>query len=506
MVVPRLSMSIPLCPPIGIAYLAGSLRKANLDVRCVDALGEAPFQHIVLDNPNFVTYGLSVAQIAERVGTADVIGISVIFSNGWPLAKTIAQAVRKNNPGALIVLGGEHVTAVPEFCLEDCPEADVCVRGEGEETLIELVSAHEQGRALASVRGIVFRGPSGASRTEKRARIRTVEQIPWPAWDLVPIETYLDNEFGYGINPGRTIPLVATRGCPYQCTFCSSPQMWTTLWRPRDPEDVLREIGHYIEHYGAQNVDFYDLTAVINRDWLVKFCNGIIERKWKITWQMPAGTRSEILDAEVLALMRDSGVNFLTYAPESGSEETLKLIKKKIGLTRMVSSMRAAVKCGIKVKMNLIFGFPHETHRQVIECFSFIKDAALIGVHDAVINSFAPYPGSELFKQLYQEGKVRDGMTGRQITVMDESYFLSLAHELTNAESYSAHMSSRALTFYKLAGLTWFYGLSFLVRPYRLLRLIINLITRKEETRLDASLGQIRNRLFNPKVAVKSGA
>ncbi|MBI2362340.1 MAG: radical SAM protein [Elusimicrobia bacterium] len=253
------------------------------------------------------------------------------------------------------------------------------------------------------------------------------------------------------------------------------------------------------EKYGARNIDFYDLTAVVKRDWLVEFCNGIIERGWKITWQMPAGTRSEALDAEVLDLMLRSGVNHLTYAPESGSELSLKMIKKRIGLKKMVGSMRDAVRAGIKVKMNLIFGFPHETPRDILDSFAFIKDVAVIGVHDLIINSFMPYPGSELFNQLHQEGKVRDSGTGRVISALDEAYFFSLANELSSSDSYAPAISNRQLSLFKVAGLSWFYGLSFLFRPYRLVRVLLNFLQRKEETRLDASLGQLRDRLVSRK-------
>ncbi|MBI2362339.1 MAG: cobalamin B12-binding domain-containing protein [Elusimicrobia bacterium] len=237
MVVSRWAMASPLCPPIGLAYLAGSMRKAGLAVRCVDALGEAPFKHTLLEDPNFMTYGLTVPEIAEKVGRADVIGVSVIFSNGWPVAKRIVRAIRAANPDALIVLGGEHVTAVPEFCLSDCPEADVCVRGEGEETLVELVRAHDEGRDLSGVAGLAVRKDGAPGRTAERGRIRALDDIPWPAWELVPLETYLSNELGFGINPGRTVPMLATRGCPYQCTFCSNPQMWTTRWQARSAQE-----------------------------------------------------------------------------------------------------------------------------------------------------------------------------------------------------------------------------------------------------------------------------
>ncbi len=112
--------------------------------------------------------------------------------------------------------------------------------------------------------------------------------------------------------------MLATRGCPYSCTFCSSPDMWTTRYYARSPASVVDEIADYVERYGISNVDFEDLTAFINRDWILAFCAELVRRDLHISYQLPSGTRSEALDAEVLAPLWRSGCRNLTYAPESG--------------------------------------------------------------------------------------------------------------------------------------------------------------------------------------------
>lgn len=496
MVVPKWAHASSICPPLGLAYVAASIRKAGFEVRCVDALGEAPFQRIVLDNPNFLTYGLSTPEIVERVGKCDILGFSLMFSHDWPVAKSIIQAVRKANPHLTIVCGGEHITAVPEFCLDDCPEIDICVMGEGEETIVELLRALNGDGRPEDISGIVYRSENGLTRTPPRARIRKLEEIPWPAWDLFPLETYLANELGYGVNPGRTVPILASRGCPFECTFCSNPKMWTTRWQARDTEDVIREMQFYIDHYGAQNFDFYDLTTIVRKDWIKEFCQKIIGRKWDITWQMPAGTRSEALDAEVLHLMYFSGEKNISYAPESGSLTSLKLIKKKINLDRMKDSIRAALKEGMNVKLNMIMGFPHETGKEIFESFGFLKDVALMGVHDVYIACFSPYPGSELFDELFQSGKIK---------AMDADYFLMLTSysDMRYSYSYSPHMTNRQLTFYRLGGMLMFYAISYATRPIRLFKVLFNLISGKQESRLDMALSHLKDRIFTKKIALR---
>lgn len=496
MVVPRWAHVSSICPPLGLAYVAASIRKAGFQVRCVDALGEAPFQCLVLENPNFLSYGLSIPQIVERVGQVDILGVSLMFSHDWPVHKAIIQAVHEKNSGVTVICGGEHINAVPEFCLRDCPEIDMCVMGEGEETGIDLLNALHDGRNLNDVPGIMFRADGEFVRTPTRPRIRKLDEIPWPAWDLFPLETYMANGLGYGVNPGRTVPLLVSRGCPFECTFCSSPQMWTTRWQARPVDDVLREMEYYVQTFGAQNFDFYDLTTIINKPWIKEFCEKLIAKNWNITWQMPAGTRAEALDAEVLPLMYRSGQRNISYAPESGSPTSLKLIKKKISLDRMKVSIRNAIKEGMNVKLNMIMGFPHETKKEIFESFRFLREVAVLGVHDVYIACFSPYPGSELFDELQQSGRIK---------AMDSDYFLMLTSysDMRYSYSYSPHISNRRLTVYRLGGMLMFYVISYLIRPWRLFRVLRNVIAGKEESRLDMALGQLVERLRNKKVALQ---
>src|SRR5688572_2977952 len=260
------------CPPIGLAYLAAAARAAGHDVTVIDAVGEAPTKSTLLEDDRLSVRGLTADEIVERVpADTDVLGVSCMFSQDWPYVKRVLRALRARFPRTLIVVGGEHVTALPEVVLEEV--VDYCVVGEGEETLVELLDAIRDGRPLAEVPGLVTRDAEAAvTRTAPRARVADVDSLPLPAWDLFPIEAYLGAGYGFGVDRGRGMPILATRGCPYRCTFCSSPTMWTTRWSARDPANVLDEIRGYIDRYGATNFDFYDLTAIIKREWIITFC------------------------------------------------------------------------------------------------------------------------------------------------------------------------------------------------------------------------------------------
>jgi radical SAM superfamily enzyme YgiQ (UPF0313 family) len=331
----------------------------------------------------------------------------------------------------------------------------------------------------------------GTRSTGSRARIRTLDDIPWPAWDLVPIDRYLDHGLGYGVNRGRSMPMIATRGCPYQCTFCSNPEMWTTRWYARDPEQVLDEIQAYQDRYGATNFDFYDLTAIVERRWIVQFTNRILERGMTFTWQLPSGTRSEAIDNEVSRLLYASGCRNMSYAPESGSPEVLKRIKKVVKLDRLEASAVGAVDAGLNVKLNIIMGLPDESPRELGETVRFLARMGGSGVHDVSISLFFPYPGSELYRELRESGRIPE---------LSDEYFLGLAayKDYAQSISYTDSVTPWVLNLFRLLGILAFYGTQYAMRPWRMARLLQNLLQHRQESRLDKSLqdlaGRIRNR------------
>jgi anaerobic magnesium-protoporphyrin IX monomethyl ester cyclase len=171
------------------------------------------------------------------------------------------------------------------------------------------------------VPGIVFRGKDGKPlrSLKSRARNKDVDDIAWPAWEFFDIEVYTRNEFINGLNHGKTVPILATRGCPYQCTYCASPNMWTTKWYARDAKDVVDEIEHYHKVYGATNFPFQDLTAILKKNWIVEFCNELLNRNIKVNWQFPSGTRCEVIDDEVADLLAAAAVARSRWRPRAAA-------------------------------------------------------------------------------------------------------------------------------------------------------------------------------------------
>lgn len=474
-------------PPLGIAYLAACLEQCGHRVSIVDGLGEALDVYVPVEGlATGMRHGLSDEDILERIDPdAEIIGISIMFSLEWPFTRELVRKIRERFPDAFLVAGGEHITALPEYSLENCPALDCCVLGEGEQTLVDLVEALSRGVPLTEVNGLCLQG--SFVRTQSRQRLRELGSIPTPAWHLTPLGEYLDGGVMTGVNFGRSMPMLASRGCPYRCTFCSNPGMWGTSWRVRTPRDVFDEMCDYADHYGATNFDFYDLTAIVRRDWIVEFCQLIIASGRTFTWQLPSGTRSEAIDHEVTRLLYQSGCRYVNYAPESGSEEILERIKKKISKANMLSSMRSAVANGINVKANFILGFPGERLRHVWDTYRFLLSMSWLGIQDVSVFPFSPYPGSELFDFVRRRGDV----------VLDEDYFLSLSQytDPRYTKSYCEHLSPLVLRMLCLVGMALFYGVSYLRRPMRFYQLVRNVFFRNDgKTKLETVLVRVRKK------------
>ena len=454
-------------PPLGLAYIAGAVRKAGLPYHVIDATGEA--LDLIAPYPaqdKFRVQGMRFDDIVARIpAETRIVGLHCNFSHLWPLTRMVAERVRAAFPEALLVLGGEHGTAVYDHVLKNSP-IDAVVLGEGDRTVLDLVAAQEAGQELSSVGGIAYRDGDGAIRTTGLStRIREVDELPWPDWDSFPIREYIDRHQINGMNIGRSMPLLATRGCPYQCTFCSNPFMWTRRYVMRDPKRIVDEMAHYMAKYDVVNFDFQDLTAIVNYRWATALCEEIIGRGLEITWQLPSGTRSEVFDEKLLRLMHRAGCRALSFAPESGSEEILESVKKQVDLDSLIEAVTLAVKADLKVSCFFVIGFPKDRPDTLRQTMTLIRKIALIGVHDVSVTKFVPYPGSELFRALQRSGKID----------MDDTFFVSpMEFYTSDAPSYADAISSRRLYRTMLWMFVNFYVLSFLTHPIRTAQILFS--------------------------------
>jgi radical SAM superfamily enzyme YgiQ (UPF0313 family) len=485
------SIAMKPSPPLGLAFIASALERVGHNVKIIDAVAEKPDQFIDFYN-DIVTMGLSYQEIRDMIPVdTDVIGFSLMFTNNWLSDKKLINYLSEEFLNALIIAGGEHITAVPELSLKQAEGLDICVVGEGEETIVELMQKIEDNNSLDDVKGIVYRDKSRIINVNgRRERKKDIEDIAWPAWHLFPLSSYQEQEISFGVVHGElSLPLMATRGCPYKCTFCSSPSMWGTRYYMRSPKDVVDEMAYFKKTYGAKNFDFYDLTAIIKKEWIIELCKELLERKLDITWQIPAGTRSEVIDREVSHYLYKAGCKNITYAPESGSPEILKAVKKKVVLSRMFDSVIDSRKENMNIKLNMIIGFPEETHRTVFQTFWFLIKSSWYGVNDMFPAVLVPYAGCDIYNRLLKE---------KRIDPETDQYYYDLIYSdaFFGSKYYNDNIPQFMLNTYRVLYLVIFYGTNYLFRPMRFFKTIRNLITKNFESRGESTLHKILSRSF----------
>ena len=174
--------------------------------------------------------------------------------------------IKDTYPEKPIILGGEHPTGMPELSFKQSP-VDILVLGEGEETIIDLINYFSDNSiGLANIPGIAYRTNGNCKINSRRNRILNIDEIPLPAWQHFNIDGYIDLKQTHGAALGRYMPMLATRGCPYRCTFCSSPQMWTQRWIMRDYKKIVDEMVVNMSYFGATDFHFEDLTAIVRKD------------------------------------------------------------------------------------------------------------------------------------------------------------------------------------------------------------------------------------------------
>ncbi|MEE9606669.1 MAG: radical SAM protein [Myxococcota bacterium] len=476
-------------PPLGLAYIAAALRTAGHEVSVLDALAEAPTQTV--PEGRLQRLGLTEEQIVERIDpAARAIGVTDMFSFSWPAVRSVIRAIKARHPDKIVVCGGEHFTSLPEYTMQEAP-IDYVVMGEGEEIatgLFRALEAHDFDPS--KVDGVAWRRGSEIVRNGRAQRIRALDEIAWPAWDLFNLDVYDANNFVTGIKYGKTVPILATRGCPYQCTYCSSPQMWTTRWYARDPIDVADEITSYVEKYDANNFPFQDLTAIVKKKWIVDFSRELIARDLDVRWQLPSGTRCEVVDEEVAPLLWESGCRSLCYAPESGSERTRKLIKKRLKSESLTKAVKATVRNDINITAFLVIGFPHDTAADLRETVKMVRQLARMGVEDVACPFFYPIPATELYEYLRGTGRVSLG---------DDFLMTPLyGHDkwLTEDRNYCEHLPAWRLTVIKYWIVANFYLTSFVSHPGRVFRLIRNLVKNREDSKMDTFLIETKRKLL----------
>lgn len=484
------SIPIDCHPPLGLALLAAVVREVGHEVIAIDAFGLAPEKQTDTTvpytsakgyRPDLCILGITLEEVLAMIPhDVQLIGISSMFSLNWPLDRMLMNMLAAKFPNAVMIAGGESISGSAEICLQQVPALKACVLGEGEETLTELITAIAEQKLFSEVKGIAYRNDEGiVVKSPPRARLRQLDEIPFPAWDLMPIDNYKRHSVIAGETPRKTLAILATRGCPYECTFCTSPDMWGTRYFMRKPEKVLEEIVWLHTKFGVTNFEFYDLTAIIQKNWIIEFAKLKIATGLDITWKIPAGTRSEAIDKEVAMYLKQSGCFSITYAPESGSVRMLGLMKKKVKLENMLLSMKQTNEQGVQTFINMILGLPDETHQDVWHTLKFLALCAKHKVGDLAIAQFRPYPGSVLFDRMIAEKKLdlaTDDYCIESLLIIDTNH---------TGVVFNEHISSFYYKIYRMLAMAAFYGSAYFYYPSTLAGSMRNIFNNSPKNRFE---------------------
>src|SRR5208337_892042 len=365
---------------LGLGYLAAVLEKNEYQVDVIDC------QVLKLSFEDFRS------EISKR--QPNIVGVTsstLTYQSALKLVKIAKEAC----PNCITIAGGPHVTFWDDKALEECPELDIIVRREGENTLLELVQRIEAGKSYYDVMGTTCRKDGKIVRNPDRPYIEDLDSLPFPARHLWPMETLRKYE--------NILYLTTSRGCVYWCEFCSTVRMHGRKYRMRSPKNVVDELEFLHKTYGISKFTFCDDAFTVDQPRTEALCNEILNRGLKIEWN--CGTRVDMLTKELLAKMKDAGCISVWFGVESGSQQVLDAMKKGITpelTTKVFSWVR---ELGLKPIPNVILGFPGETNESAWKTIKFVEKIS----PDAVgfYNVATPFPGTPMYDSVKEKGWLR---------------------------------------------------------------------------------------------------
>ncbi len=391
-------------PPMGLMYLASVIRD-DYDVQILDATVE-DFYNVVPLAGGFQQFGLSYPEIRRRIEAfkPDLVGMTCLFSQVIPVIRDLCRMVKEIDAEVPTVIGGAYPTYLAGECLED-PNLDFVALGEGEYTFRDLLGRIRQGSDLSDIDGLAYRNRDGTLHVSPRtAYIPNLDDLPFPARDLVPMEKYfsISRPQALACKSRRNTTFMSSRGCTARCTFCSSTKFWGGTLRVRSPGNVLAEMREIKEKYRVEELQFVDDNLTSNRKAARQIFEAMVSEKMDLHWSTPNGIALWTLTPEMLDLMKEAGCYELTLAFESGVQEVLtEIIKKPLRLAQAEEITRYIKEIGIRTNAYFIVGFPGETVEQMRQTFRF---ARRVKVDSAAFFIATPLPGTELLESAERHG------------------------------------------------------------------------------------------------------
>ena len=368
-----------ITPPLNLMYLASSLEKESYKVKIFD------------DDLLQEGYEKTAKKI-EKINPT-MVGVTAGTSTIRSALKYL-EPIKNISPDILTVIGGPHTTFMPYETLKDSENLDVVVMGEGEETIVELADhITKNNQNIDDIKGIVYRDTNNGKlkTTEKRPLIKDLDTIPFPARHLVPFTDY-------GATQDQTGGIITSRGCVYNCNYCSSSLIMGKKFRSRSPNNVVDEIEELIDEYHINDIGFMDDTFMLNKSRAGEIADEIKARDLDISFV--ASSRVDRVDKDLLENLKSSGLKTIYYGVESGSQRILDLMKKGITLKNVEDAVRVAKDVNLDVLTSFILGYPGETEEDMNKTIDF---STKLDSDYCQYSILTPFPGTPIYNDLIKK-------------------------------------------------------------------------------------------------------
>jgi radical SAM superfamily enzyme YgiQ (UPF0313 family) len=416
--------------PVGLLYVAAVLEKCGHAVEILDAQVHlaAPVSR---DTEGRVHLGLPWEEFKSRVKARkpDIVGITSLFTSQLENVLRAAEIARKAAPRALIVVGGNHPTVRPDDFFSKTDAVDIACMGEGEYTMREIADAARVGGDVSRIPGTAVRETGGMRVNPARPPIGNLDELPLPAYHLVRMEDYfLLHAKGFTDRPvaafrgaNRAVSVITSRGCPFNCVFCSIHLHMGRKWRAHSVGYVLNHLDHLVSKYGVTHVHFEDDNLSASPRRFRELLEGFVHAGNRFTWDTPNGVRVDTLTKEIVDDCVRSGCVYLIFGVESGNQTVLnELVDKKLDLAAVERAASWCKGAGLDAMSFFVIGFPGETRRDMLDTVDFAL--GLQRNYDVNPGLFVatPLPGTRLEKIFLERGLMEGALTPEALSKMTQ--------------------------------------------------------------------------------------
>jgi anaerobic magnesium-protoporphyrin IX monomethyl ester cyclase len=413
--------------PLGLLYIAAVLDKSGYKTEILDAfMTDSPFRKI----GDVIEVGMPYEKIKEEIQKRrpDIVGIGNPFTSQVEHAIKVADIIKEVDSSILTVVGGPHVTVVPTEFLERAKNVDLIAIGEGEYTMLDVVRFFEGKKKIDNVEGIAYRVKGKVMLNSPRSFIENLDELPYPAYHLVDMEQYLNPKtIEYRSFQKRALSMITSRGCSFNCSFCSVHLHMGKTFRAHSVKYVVDHIEHLVNEYHVKTIYFEDDNLTFDIQRFEAICDKIIERKIKFQWETPNGVRADYLTLDLLRKMKKTGCQSVFVGIESGDQYVLdNIIGKSLKLDNVVNFAKMCKKIGLKTGAFYIIGFPGETKKTMMKTVKFalmMKRKYDVGMH---LLFATPSYGTRLYAECKEKGYIRGSLTPRAFAEVRQNWGLPL--------------------------------------------------------------------------------